>query len=63
MCSKYPKILEYQTKINTNKNNIKECIICYKTSIHIQFNCGHELCIDCYLNVDRCFIDVKKLIF
>ena len=41
-----------------NKENIKECIICYETIQHIQFNCGHKICINCYckcnLNIDNC---------
>jgi TPR repeat protein len=48
-------INKYQNKINLNKNNIKECIICYETLSHISFNCKHEICINCYCCIDKCF--------
>ena len=49
------EIVEYKNKINMNKNNIKDCIICYETLLHIPFNCSHEICINCYCLVDRCY--------
>jgi len=49
------KIIEYQNKININQNNIKECIICFESIIHIPLNCKHEVCMNCYCFVDKCF--------
>jgi TPR repeat protein len=49
------KIIEYQNKININQNNIKECIICFELVIHIPLDCKHEVCINCYCFVDKCF--------
>ena len=54
MCTNDHKILEYQQKINIHTNNIKECIICYETNLHIPLNCSHEICINCYCLVDKC---------
>jgi len=52
---KNPIINNYIQKINTSENIIKECIVCYETKQNIQLSCKHEICIDCYCNVDRCY--------
>ena len=49
------EIEKYQNEINMNQNNIKDCIICYENILHIPFNCSHEICINCYCLVDRCY--------
>ena len=48
-------IKEYKNKININQDNIKDCIICYETLLHIPLNCGHEICINCFCFIDKCF--------
>jgi hypothetical protein len=44
-------------------DNIKECIICYNTKINIKYNCGHDICFDCYSKHKNCYYRcIKKLI-
>ena len=43
------------------KNN-KKCCICFNEKLHINLNCGHELCVDCYNNIadDYCIYHYCK---
>jgi tetratricopeptide (TPR) repeat protein len=58
----------YENKITlfTKLNNIKECIVCYNTKIHVNLNCGHEICLDCYCHMNicqfRCSTNIKRRI-
>jgi len=36
-------------------NNIKECIVCYDTKINIKYNCGHDICFECYTKHNICY--------
>lgn len=37
-------------------NNYKECVVCHEENVlHINFNCGHEICKNCYLKMDKCY--------
>ena len=50
---KFYKILKnitYENKISLFKkfNNVKECIVCYENKLHINRECDHEICEDCY---------------
>ena len=43
-------------RIFTALNNMKECSICMDTKINIIFDCGHEICVDCFKAVDgKCY--------
>jgi tetratricopeptide (TPR) repeat protein len=53
--SKLSIIDNYIDKVNNSINNIKDCIICYENKQHIQFDCGHEICINCYCEVENCY--------
>jgi TPR repeat protein len=53
-------ISNYIEKINLNKKNIKDCIVCYELTQHINFECGHEICINCYCSMDNCYYRCKK---
>ena len=53
-------LYEINLDINTQQNNIKECIICYETKIHLQFECGHEACYDCFKKMNKCFYNCKN---
>lgn len=46
----------YSNKINLFEklNNYKECVVCYNNEIHIDFECGHDICIECYCNMKKC---------
>jgi len=52
---KCPIVSEYIEKVNTTKDNIHECLICCNNLQHITFNCGHEICINCYCLVNKCY--------
>ena len=45
--------LTYKNKINlfTKLQHIQECMICYETKLHIDINCGHTFCVDCYCKI------------
>lgn len=32
---------------------MKECIICYDTRLHINLDCGHDVCTECYPNIQN----------
>ena len=53
--SEDPYILNYITKIGLNQNNIKECRICIEDNNNITFLCGHEICVDCYCRLTKCY--------
>jgi hypothetical protein len=50
-------IQQYKNKVRvfTELKNIKECIICKEEKLNIILNCGHEICQECYLCVDKCY--------
>lgn len=50
------KVRFYSNKITlfSKLNNIKECLVCYSNKIHINFDCGHDVCVDCYCSMDTC---------
>jgi len=51
-------IKTYKNKIvvATYTNNIKNCIICYNDNLSITLPiCNHEICIDCYCKVKKCY--------
>ena len=52
------QVLDYCDKIKVSErlNNYKNCVICYdENCLHINFDCGHEVCIDCYSKMKKCF--------
>lgn len=53
----------YSNKINlfTKLNNYKECIVCYNNEIHINFECGHDICIGCYCNMKKCHFRCSEI--
>jgi len=56
--TKNKQVLDYHNKIKLSKrlNNYKDCIICYEENcLHINFNCGHEVCYNCYPEMKKCF--------
>ena len=57
--SKNIDVDNYIKKLNTNINNIKDCIVCYEKIQHIQFDCGHEICINCYCSMNNCYYKCK----
>ena len=54
-----PKIIKYKKIMednNVNKNyDVKECIVCYSVEKHVEFDCKHEICVDCYMKMDSCY--------
>ena len=61
---KKESVINYIEKIELNKNNIKECIICYENNIHIPlpFECRHEVCVLCYFTVEKCYYNCDYII-
>lgn len=53
---KEQKVYHYSNKISLFKrlNNINECQVCYETKVHINFECGHEICLECYTDMNGC---------
>ena len=47
-CIKQIMVFENKKKLFKSFNHIIECGICYETKLHIDLNCGHCCCIDCY---------------
>jgi tetratricopeptide (TPR) repeat protein len=45
----------YKNNIINFLNKIKECIICYEHNIHIKLTCGHDVCVKCVNQLDRCY--------
>jgi hypothetical protein len=41
-------------KLYSELNFIKECCICSNTKLNIIFDCAHYVCIDCYVEIDKC---------
>jgi tetratricopeptide (TPR) repeat protein len=55
-CSKHSNLIKKIITKNLGKfNSIKECFICCIENIHTKFKCGHEICIDCINQLDRCY--------
>jgi TPR repeat protein len=50
-----PIVLKYINKLKTSNENIQECLICCDNLQHISFSCGHEICINCYCLVNKCY--------
>ena len=49
------KSIKNKIKLAKKKKIIKNCVVCYENKIHTKFSCGHEICIDCYKKVHRCY--------
>ena len=50
---KNKKVFKYINKIRLfkNLNNYKKCSVCLEENVlNICFDCGHEICVDCYVN-------------
>ena len=45
-------------KLEASKlDKLRECCICYMSSILILFDCGlHKFCYDCYTKIDKCAV-------
>jgi tetratricopeptide (TPR) repeat protein len=43
------------TKKLGDLDSIKECLICCIENIHTKFKCGHEICVDCIGQLNRCY--------
>jgi hypothetical protein len=54
---KNKEIQKYKNKIRifSEFNNIKECIVCKEDKLNIILDCAHEICIDCYPIIDKCY--------
>ena len=50
------ELKSYKLIINYEKNldNIHECDVCYETKINIKLPCNHEICVDCYPQINIC---------
>lgn len=54
--SRHSNLIKKKTEKKLNEfNSIKECFICCIENIHTKFKCGHEICIDCVSQLDRCY--------
>ena len=40
--------LNNKVRLFTKLKNVHECVICYEEKLNICFDCGHEICVDCY---------------
>lgn len=50
------KIYYINLQVNTDANNVKECIICNENHMHLQFMCGHEVCVNCFKKMNnKCY--------
>ena len=52
------QIQAYKNKIKLFKslNNYKNCIVCLEENVlHINFECGHDVCIECYTKMNKCY--------
>jgi tetratricopeptide (TPR) repeat protein len=51
--SQNPELTIYKNKIAlfTKLNHVEECGICYETKLHVDLNCAHCVCVDCYAMV------------
>jgi TPR repeat protein len=52
----------YYNKINFAKENnyIKYCPICMNEKLCVLYNCMHHICIDCYIEVPKCYYNCDK---
>jgi hypothetical protein len=52
-CAQRSSVMIYRNKVNlfTALNHITECGICFNTALHLNLNCGHCVCKDCYLKL------------
>jgi len=48
------KIYENKITLFTRLNNVKECNICYENELHINLECGHDVCKNCYCIITKC---------
>jgi hypothetical protein len=53
-----PEIRTYINKVNlmTKLENIHECCVCYETKLNIPLLCFHEICIECYPKLTKCYL-------
>ena len=58
-----PIVQNYNNKLKlfTKLNFIEECIVCYTTKLNICFDCGHTVCHDCYIKMDKCHFKCNKI--
>ena len=52
------QIRAYKNKIKLFKslNNYKNCIVCLEENVlHINFECGHDVCTECYHKMNKCY--------
>lgn len=57
------EIIIYENKVRLFKrlNNYKKCTICLSEDVlHIDMNCGHEICINCYKPNMKCYYPFCK---
>ena len=52
-CTQRRSVTIYRNKVQlfTSLNHITECGICFNTALHLNLNCGHCVCKDCYLRL------------
>jgi TPR repeat protein len=62
---KNKEIQKYTQKIiisivgNTYTGSFKTCVVCFETNINIKFDCGHEICCNCYCSMKKCYYRCK----
>jgi len=49
--NKIVAIYNNKVRLFQSLNHVTECGICYNNALHIDFECGHCVCSDCYLNM------------
>jgi hypothetical protein len=47
-------IINYNNKL-LNATEIDICLICYENKLQITFECGHNICSDCYCIITKCY--------
>ena len=52
-CTQRRSVMIYHNKVQlfTSLNHMTECGICFNTELHLNLNCGHCVCKDCYLKL------------
>jgi TPR repeat protein len=46
--------LKSDSLVIKNHDNIHECDVCMETKINITLLCNHDICVDCYPNINKC---------
>ena len=56
-----PEIIHYKNKlfISQKYNIVDECFICYTHQHMIPLTCGHVVCTDCYIKINKCPYNCK----